>query len=151
MTQQVAILETLSYAQLPQRWKLVVDQFCNGNMEIAKLQFGEDMILAVARERRICEIKHAFLEVGFGLTLKSKDRDAWFVILEDPSHPSQYRWQGFDRRGFITHATRSSTDSVIEDAVNCGAYEIVDSKTLDAISSTAQWAEGMQILFKMMS
>lgn len=79
-----------------------------------------------------------------GLTLSNKSKDSWAILLPDASQPSQFRYQLFDSKGFISHHVESSLDKALEAAFSCG-YSSIDAGALDRESKTQEWAKGMAI------
>lgn len=88
-------------------------------------------------------ILYAYLDQGFGLTLKSEYN--YCVVLADASEPGRFRYQTFDKTGFIGHVTRNTAEEVLLDAFRVGFQDIDTSDVLERFSKTREWAKGSAV------
>lgn len=85
-----------------------------------------------------------FSQVGFGLTMKQRNREAWGILTEDASDPGRYRWTQFQRDGFTGHCTHDTPELCLGDMVDEG-YIVPDQGALDRLYGTPEWERGTRI------
>lgn len=81
---------------------------------------------------------------GFGLELVNKSCDRWAFILNDPSEPGRYRYQEFDKNGFLGHMSYDTVEQTLMEASSAG-YNQHDPGALTRLSETRMWADGMAV------
>lgn len=138
--------ETKEYSltNLPEDAQATVDGFFDGDVTKVNAALLDDINQQIDRENKSTRIKAAYKKEGNGLTLKAKGRDAYFTILADPSFPGKFRYQHYDKTGFISHETYSSAEDAIKGAMQSGASEIAPRNTLDKLAATDEFNTGMK-------
>lgn len=101
--------------------------------------------MALEKHERLMRLAHFFKQVGDGLELKHPQYDWWAILLPDASEPGRYRYQEFDRNGFTSHSTYDSPGEAIKDLAS-REFVLPALGTLEALSTTRQWARGQEIL-----
>lgn len=127
---------------LPDSAQVIVDGLFDGDAQKAWDEDAAMLLFLVQRANVRHQALLAYNTEGFGLTLKCGSRDQWYVILPDVS--GGVRWQHFDERGFIGHATFETAQLAIEDAVESGGSELAPSDTLRKVSSNPVFFQAMQ-------
>jgi len=81
-----------------------------------------------------------------GLELKLGATDQWVIVLKDATHPGSFRLQHYDVYGVSAHQVCASWQACLDEAIDQG-YWVADRGSLDRLSKTSQWREGMAALF----
>lgn len=90
----------------------------------------------------------AFDETGFGVTFANESSTAWAVIIVDSTENAvdvakeSFRYQLYDRSGFIGHETYPSPYAAIAEAFDMG-FTVPCISQLDELATTDQWKKGM--------
>ena len=107
-------------------------------------------IMAIQKERKADkhgQAKQALLAANggspLGIEAKKPDSNRHALILPDASNPGKYRYSAYDEHGFYTHATHDTADKALDEAIKEGFTEHAPG-SLDRLSQTDTWAQGMQ-------
>lgn len=87
-----------------------------------------------------------FDEHGFGCIFGSAKADRWALILPDASEPGKFRYQQFATFGWVSHYTCDTVDEVLYESFTSGMYVPAPADTLDRLSATREWAQGIEQL-----
>lgn len=88
-------------------------------------------------------VLYAYLEQGDGLTLSSNYN--YCVVLPDATEPGRYRYQTFNKSGFIGHTTRDTPEEVLLEAYRDGFRNIESRELIERLCSTPEWEKGSLI------
>ncbi|MAG68530.1 MAG: hypothetical protein CMK74_22065 [Pseudomonadales bacterium] len=111
------------------------------------VRYCDEIIADLRNEQRCLDLmfRH-FDKVGLGAVFGHKSSKQWALILQDASHPGQFRYQLFGIHGWITHFTCTTPEEVIYEACEAGCCFPVDAAILDALATTRDWRWGMERL-----
>lgn len=101
-----------------------------------------------SKNARLIQALDAFDQVGLGATYANEQQNAWAVIILDPLEDTtsisgaSYRYQLYDRKGFIGHGTYPCPYAAIAEAFDMG-YVSACPAQLDEIAASCLWQQGM--------
>lgn len=87
---------------------------------------------------------------GLGVTFVSGSKDSWAMIILDATEntataqTSSFRYQLFDRRGFVGHGVYPSPYAAIAEVFDMG-YAQTCVSPLDELARTEEWKQGMVV------
>ncbi|EKT4478425.1 hypothetical protein QEL91_004152 [Pseudomonas putida] len=100
-----------------------------------------------SKNTRLVQALDVFDQLGLGTTFAHEGKDAWAVIILDTLEDrttmegASYRYQLYDRQGFIGHGTYPCPYAAIAEAFDMG-YVSPCPAQLDEIASSCLWQQG---------
>ncbi len=98
------------------------------------------------RQKKLDLMFAHFDQFGIGCIFASAQNDRWSLILPDASVPGKFRYQQFASYGWVSHYTCETLDEVIFESYEAGMYVPAPADTLNRLSATREWAEGIERL-----
>ena len=101
-----------------------------------------------AKNANFIQALDAYDQTGLGVTFVSDRNESWAMIILDPTENtarienSSFRFQLYDRSGFLEHATYPSPYAALAEAFEMGYTKECVSQ-LDDLAFTQQWKKGM--------
>lgn len=112
------------------------------NVALTKEEIDEQ----IERENQLHVLIEKVITEGMeSLILANARGDQWALVLPDASEAGAFRWQSFDVKGFIGHATYPTLLDTIKEAFHSG-YRTLDMEALYRVSDLPSFRRGNEVL-----
>ena len=125
------------YQEQVEQWRLALDEEDSEQNRNACRQLLDEAASLNAQYQRVL---HAHISMHGALTLSSTDN--YCIFSEDASESGRFRYQVFNKTGFIGHTTRDTVGEVLLEAFKDGFRTIESSFVLGEFSRTVEWQRG---------
>lgn len=135
----------LAGAEIWHKWLKEAEQAADS---IAAVECTSMITELTSKNAGLVQALDVYDQVGLGATYANEQQDAWAVIILDPLEDTtsisaaSYRYQLYDREGFIGHGTYPCPYAAIAEAFDMG-YVSACPAQLDEIASSCLWQQGM--------